>query len=75
MKKTHVSPAKASESQLIRMARDDKTIGDYWMRSDGFNVSIYHQKSGFTPNGGITIPRGVFNKLVEWYNKPQKYKS
>lgn len=50
---------------------DNKSLGDFWMITDGFRVTLAEQKEGEAPTQYITIPRATFNKFIDWYMRDQ----
>lgn len=58
--------------QICEMPRDNLTAGDFWILTDGFNVSIAAQKTDESATVIVSIPRGEFNRMVRWYTKPVK---
>lgn len=71
-----ISPRKVkSTKQLCRMARDNIDIDDHWILNGMDTVTIARQKVGEPAVAAITIPRATFNKLVDWYMRPQPVKS
>jgi hypothetical protein len=57
---------------VCEIQRDNKDVGDFWMITDGYTVSIHEQKMGEPSKQQISIPRATFNKLIDWYSRPQK---
>ena len=68
-----LSPRQARTwDQLCSLRRDNSSWGDWWILTDGLNVAIYQQKPGETSTQEISIPIGTFNRLIDWYQRPQK---
>lgn len=51
---------------VCRLPRDNVDIGDFWMLTDGFQVTMAHQVVG-APATSVSMPRDTFNKLIAWY--------
>ena len=58
--------------EVQTLKRDNFDAGDFWILTDGYDISICEQKSGHAPTQKIHIPRAVFNKIVSWYMREQK---
>ena len=70
--KTQRSPREArTDKQMIELTRDNISVGGWWFMIDGDVVILTAQKSGESPTQQVTVPRGVFGRVVDWYNKPQ----
>lgn len=54
------------------LRRDSFDAGDFWILTDGFNVSIHEQKLGEHSKQTISVPRAEFNRLIRWYMREQK---
>lgn len=61
-----------NDNQVCRLGRDNMTVGDFWIITDGYRVTIAAQKIGARPTEKITIPRGTFNRFVRFYTRQQK---
>ena len=59
-------------NQLCSLRRDNWSWGDWWIMSDGGTVSITQQKVGESPSQEISVPMSAFNRLIDWYNRPQE---
>jgi Holliday junction resolvase RusA-like endonuclease len=59
---------------LCKMPRDNLTVGDFWILTDGYTVTICQQKTGHSPTEKVHVPRATFNRMVRWYTKPVKVK-
>lgn len=59
-----------------RLQRDNKTIADFWMLTDGYRVSMHEQKPGASPTQSISMSRRKFNAFIDWYirNQPERKK-
>lgn len=68
-----LSPRNANSfDKVCLLNRDNKTVGDCWILTDGSQVSIVQQNLGEAPRQEISIPRAQFNRLIAWYLKEQK---
>lgn len=69
-----ISPAKATEKQMIKIYRDNIDFDDFTIFVDPSLDIVYLSEHplGEKPKQKIEIPRKYFNKLVNWYLKPQK---
>ncbi len=72
-KESGASLAACSESELIRLERDNFEVKDFSILCDSFHVWLGEQKMGESPKQRIEIPRAVFNKLIAHYQRKQKY--
>jgi hypothetical protein len=63
--------AVGSTDEGLGLARDNFDIGDFWMLTDGYRVSIAEQEVGKPPMQHITIPRETFNRFIDWYMRDQ----
>lgn len=66
--------AAASIEAICRLNRDNFDSGNFWILTDGDEVSIVEQKLGETPSQRIAVPRATFNRLIGWYMRGQKVK-
>ncbi len=58
---------------MLGLKTTDIGIGDFWMLvSHNGSVCIHRQKLGEQSSESIDIPRRTFQKMVEWYQKPQE---
>lgn len=70
-----LSPKQArTNDQLCELNRDNTNAGDFWMLTNGDTVTIAHQAEGENPVGMVTIPRELFIRFINWYQRPQKVK-
>jgi hypothetical protein len=68
-----MSPKQArTDEQVCSLNRDNQTFGDYWIIGGGDNVYIACQPEGCPAESNISIPRDVFIRMVNWYQRPQK---
>lgn len=65
------APATCNETQLCRIRRDNKDAGDFSIMTDSYVVWLSEQKMGENRKQHIEIPRKEFNKLIQWYLRPQ----
>lgn len=56
---------------VCRLRRDNYSQGDWTIHTDGHTVWISKQKVGAMPTAEISIPKGVFNKLLAGYERRQ----
>lgn len=71
MKKMSPKQARTDE-EVCRLNRDNISVGDYWIIGGGDDVYISRQKEGQPAESNISIPRDVFIRMVNWYQRPQK---
>lgn len=64
--------AKSTDDVCDRLRRDHKDVGDFWILTDGYRVTISEQKWGEKPKQSVTVSRDQFNRLIDWYLKDQK---
>lgn len=60
-----------SNAKVCRLKTDNHATKDYWIITDGWNVTICKQRSGESAVESMTIPLKDFNRLIKWYVKPQ----
>lgn len=64
-----VTPRKARTiTQFLRMKRDNISWRGYWMLVEDTRVSIAKQKIGYECGGIVSIPKRIFDVMVDWYN-------
>lgn len=56
-----------NETDIRAMPRDNVESGDFWMITDGCQVSLAQQQIGKSPTASIGVPRKVFDAFVDWY--------
>ena len=61
-----------TESDLLKMRRDNISAGDFWMISGAQGVTIAAQKVGSEPTGMVKVPHKTFARLVDFYMRDQK---
>ena len=54
-------------NDICNMPRDNISIGDFWILTDGYEITIARQKEGHESEAKISIPKSVFNKFARWY--------
>jgi len=70
------SPLEAtSNAKVCRLKTDNHATKDYWIITDGWNVTVCKQRSGESAEESMTIPLKDFNRLIRWYVKPQNFPS
>ncbi len=62
-----------SESELLRLERDNFEVKDFFIMCDSFHVWVSEQKLGEPRKQGVEIPRAIFNKLIAQYQRKQKF--
>jgi hypothetical protein len=55
--------------QICAQESDNAFADDFWILTDGHTVTL--KKLGKPCRAQIDIPRGKFNKLVDWYMRSQ----
>lgn len=66
------APATCTFKQLVTIARDNLSVGDFWIGTDGRNVWLTEQAMGERPKQTFAIKRRDFNRLIKWYLRPQR---
>lgn len=75
MKNKKLSPIECKTNKQIHSLSDESGIfKDFIMYIDDSNIRIYQHKPGESYKQGIDIPKKHFDKLLEWYTKPQVIK-
>ena len=64
-----------SESERHALVSTDYSLNDFRISIDGVSVCLTHQRRGEEPRQRITIARQEFNKMIQWYTKPQKLRT
>lgn len=78
MKKTKsktimLSPREATtEKKILTLQSDNSDTKNAWILIDGPTVVVAVQKNGKPLVQSIKILRKDFDRLIDWYNKPQK---
>ena len=57
-----------TNKQLCAMPRDNLDAGDFWILCGEDYVVLTAQKLGNPSTGSITIPKRLFNRMVDFYN-------
>jgi len=71
MKTKTISPRQANTFKNVCLLQsDNKSAGKSDLMVHDDRVSIY--PDGQITTGWITISKSEFNRLIDWYNKPQK---
>lgn len=61
-----------TEAQQLDLVSDNHQTKSAWILLGFSQVSIATQKVGESATGLVKIPRGEFNRLIDWYMKDQK---
>jgi hypothetical protein len=69
-KTTSLRSAK-SEAQIIKLPRDHYEFQNWTIMTNGYTVWISKQKAGEMPTDHIEVPKGVFDRLLEMYEREQ----
>lgn len=64
----------ASEDDACKLSDSGHEVGNWWMLTDGYRVTLAEQNAGDKPKQAITIDPKVFNKFVAWWQKDQAAK-
>lgn len=72
--KKELSPRDAkSLDEICSLQTDNCSTKDAWIIiTDGDHVTIQMQRNGESSTGAINIKKSNFNRLIDWYNRPQK---
>lgn len=71
--KTEYKPIDVTgDDEPLLLQRDNFSVGDFWILTNGFTISIAEQKRGEDTKQHINIPVETFAKLVAWMTEPQK---
>lgn len=73
-RKPTISPKKANRGQMWRMRRAHTEVGDFSLMTNGEAVWLSEQKIGEERTQHIKLPKGIFNRLLVWYEKPGRTK-
>lgn len=65
--KTKIPALAKSLGELCSLKRDNVQRGDYWIITDGYQVSVAQQKLGEVASGMVSVPTDVFLRFVRWY--------
>lgn len=58
--------------EICKLQTDNHSLKEHWIITDGYTVSLANQRSGEPATEIISMPKAKFDKLIEWYFKPQK---
>jgi hypothetical protein len=61
-----------TDAATCRLPRDNWSYGDYWILGDNHEVTIAHQRTGEPSRAMFSIPRGTFNRLIDFYQADQR---
>lgn len=61
-----------TERQLLDLQKDNKGVKEAWIMLGVNRVTVCTQRSGEPAADTVSMPRGQFNRLVDWYLKDQK---
>jgi hypothetical protein len=68
MKKAPTPIQCKSLESICKMPRDNIDLPkDFWMITDGYEVTIAQQKAFEDPSQKISIPKPIFDACVKWY--------
>lgn len=72
-----ISIRNATESQSLRLRMDNLNVDDSWILVDvaSARVTICNQRPGELFTGQVHLTRKQFNKMIDWYNRPQKMRT
>lgn len=59
------------DNQVIEIACDHFSKGDFTILCDGVTVCLTEQALGSAPSQEITIPKQIFDYLITKYQEPQ----
>ncbi len=76
LKSKEFSPSQAwSMYQVDALVSDHHSSNDFRISVDGGSVWLTQQPSGENSRRQIQIPRQEFNKMIQWYTKPQRLRT
>ncbi|MBI5473066.1 MAG: hypothetical protein HY961_12050 [Ignavibacteriae bacterium] len=76
LKSKELSPGQAwSMYQVDALVSTDYSSKDFSISIDGVSVCLTYQRRGEEPRERIKIPRQEFNKMIQWYTKPQRLRT
>lgn len=76
LKSRELSPSQAwSMYQVDVLVSDHHSSNEFRISVDGVFVCLTQQRRGEEPSQQIRVPRQEFNKLVQWYTKPQRLRT
>lgn len=70
---SELAPNKCRDfNEVCKLNTDNFDTEDYWILYDGDMVTIAKQKLGEASTAKISIPKKDFDRLIRWYQRPQK---
>lgn len=76
LKRKELPPSQAwSTYQVDALVSDHQSSKEFRISIDSVSVTLTHQRSGEESSEQIRIPRQEFNKMIQWYTKPQRVRS
>jgi hypothetical protein len=71
-----LSPMQAwSQSQVDALVSTWSEANEYGISIDGVSVSLSHRRKGEESAQQIQISRSEFNRMIQWYTRPQKLRT
>jgi hypothetical protein len=70
-----MAPIDATPSKIDQLPRSGHDLENYWILTDGFNVSIHQQHNGEASKQAVSVPKKDFDKLARWYFRQQRLRS
>ena len=68
-----VAPSRARAQDLTRLGCDNFDTASGWIMLDGNDeVIVTQQREGEAAVGSVRLSRREFNRLVAWYQRPQR---
>lgn len=58
--------------EVCELQTDHHDLKGAWILTDGYRVSIHTQEDGKPSTGAVTLTPTQFNRLVAWWQRPQK---
>lgn len=72
MKKKQLRPRDCRNlDEVCKLRTDHHDIKGAWILFDGYTLSMKKQNMGEVPTEEIHFTRADFNRLVDWWNRPQ----
>lgn len=73
MKPKLLSPRKIRGfNHVLVLNSDHHDTETHWILTDGHSVSIAQKAIGKPCTASIKVPKRVFDRLVDWYMRPQR---
>lgn len=66
-----MTPLEADNEQLAALERDNYEVGDFWILTDGYRVTIAEQPAGSPASQSIVIPIEVARELLGFMTTDQ----